>query len=87
MSSGKHSNRVHQKANSLQEIIDILEGGKTSHPGNYFPEMVWVGKNYSLADLIRDLKEIQEPGCIGDVIRELLERGDDNGQNRIQNPE
>ena len=40
----------HAKGNSLDEIIDLISGCK-------YPELIWVGKNYSQADLIRDLKE------------------------------
>lgn len=43
--------RKNQKADSLEEILSILE--KTE-----YPEMTWVGRNYSKADLIRDLKKI-----------------------------
>ncbi len=46
-----NSNRPHQEASTIQEILDIID-----NPDKY-PEMVWVGKNYSLADLIRDLKK------------------------------
>lgn len=53
-----HSNRPHPKAYSIQEILDILERKKGTD--NYFPNMHWVGANYSQADLIRDLKEIQQ---------------------------
>lgn len=37
----------------LDEMLSILEAGK-------FHELTWVGKNYSKADLIRDLKKIKK---------------------------
>lgn len=45
--------RPTQQASSLSEILTLLEKGK-------YPELVWVGKNYSKADLIRDLKKLAE---------------------------
>lgn len=38
------------EVDTLPEILALLESGK-------YPELVWVGKNYSKADLIRDLKK------------------------------
>jgi hypothetical protein len=45
--------RTDQNADSIPEILGILEAGK-------FPELTWVGKNYSKANLIRDLKKLKE---------------------------
>ena len=42
--------RTNQEVDSIREILDILEATK-------YPEGTWVGKNYSKADLIRDLKK------------------------------
>jgi len=38
--------------NTLKQVIDVLEKGQ-------FPELVWVGKNYSKKDLIDDLRRIE----------------------------
>lgn len=55
---GQHSGsapevRPQVSCNSLQEILSILEA--TS-----YPELTWVGKNYSKGDLIRDLNKLLE---------------------------
>ncbi len=52
----KQSSPEAPKANSLDEVLALLERKKGTD--NYFPEMHWVAKNYSQADLIRDLHEI-----------------------------
>ena len=43
--------RVNQEADDIDGILSILEA--TKHPA-----LTWVGKNYSKADLIRDLKKL-----------------------------
>lgn len=44
--------RENQEANNIDEVLSILEAGT-------FQELTWVGKNYSKADLIRDLKKLK----------------------------
>lgn len=44
--------RTRRTCDTLEEIIECLSPGKL---GN---EMTWVGKDYSKADLIRDLQKI-----------------------------
>ena len=39
--------------NTLEDIIAALSSGK-------FPEMTYVGNQYTKADLIRDLKKVQQ---------------------------
>ena len=43
--------RENNEFDSLPEILSALTSGK-------FPELTFVGKNYSKADLIRDLRKI-----------------------------
>ena len=50
---GRVKTRRHQVAVDIEEILEILEATD-------YPDLTWVGKNYSKADLIRDLKRIQE---------------------------
>ena len=44
--------RPTQELHSLDSIIDVLTAAM-------YPELVWVGKQYSKADLIRDLKKLK----------------------------
>ena len=44
-------NAKNETAKTLGEILSILEPGR-------FPHITWVGKNYSKAALIRDLKRL-----------------------------
>jgi hypothetical protein len=41
---------------TLEDIITELEKSQ-------FPELVWVGKNYSKEELINDLRRIRECAC------------------------
>ena len=50
--------RTNQEANSVEEILSILNQGD-------YPEMAWVGRNYSKADLIRDLNKLKEGAADG----------------------
>ena len=45
--------RTNNSYNTLEEIIEVL----SKNPNG---ESVWVGKNYSKADLIQDLKALNE---------------------------
>lgn len=42
--------RSNQEADNIPEILKIIQAVK-------HPKLIWVGKNYSLDDLIRDLKK------------------------------
>jgi len=50
--------RTNIEASSFDEILSILEKGCCQ-------ESVWVGKNYSKADLIRDIKKLRPFGGHG----------------------
>jgi len=45
--------RTNNSYSSLEEIIEALSKSP-------YPELTWVGRSYSKADLIRDLTEIKD---------------------------
>ena len=50
--------RTNVVAKSFDEILSLLEKGTCQ-------ESVWVGKNYSKSDLIRDIKNLRSPKIRG----------------------
>lgn len=52
--------RENNEFDSLPEILEALTSGK-------FPELTFVGKNYSKADLIRDLRKMVNVGTAGHI--------------------
>lgn len=54
MAENSRKVRNRRTCDSIEEIVEVLSPGKL---GN---EMTWVGKDYSKADLIRDLQALSE---------------------------
>lgn len=61
----ENPNRVNLSFDTLEEIVDHIRGK--------FPQMVWVGKDYSIADLCRDLEKIAEEN---DMYDDEIDLGD-----------